>query len=74
MLHHLPPVMGAANRGPISNPTYQPPLEQKPMHPGRHWRETFAEPSNCSANTHCEQTLQKPLNTPKLFPENTGQP
>jgi hypothetical protein len=60
MLHHLPPVMGATNRGPISNPTYQPPLEQKPMHPGHYRHETcpsgrraFAEPTYCSANIHC---------------------
>jgi hypothetical protein len=43
------------------NLTRKPLLEQKPLHTGYNRRETFAEPSNCSANTHCKQILQKPL-------------
>jgi hypothetical protein len=55
-----------------NNPTHKPPLEQKPLHTGHNRRETFAEPSNCSANTHCKQTLQKPLNAPNYVPREHG--
>jgi hypothetical protein len=37
---------------------------KKPLHTGHNRRESFAEPSNCSANTHYKQTPQKPLNAP----------
>jgi hypothetical protein len=57
-----------------NNPTHKPPLEQKPLHTGHNRREIFAEPSNCSANTHCKQILQKSLTHLTMFPENTGQP
>ena len=65
-----------------NNPTHKPPLEQKPLHTGHNRRDnaalpaskTFAEPSNCSARTHCKQILQKSLTHLTIFPENTGQP
>jgi hypothetical protein len=53
------------------NPTHKPLLEQKPLPAGHNRRETFAEPSNCSANTHCKQTLQKSSQTP-IFPRELG--
>jgi hypothetical protein len=55
-----------------NNPTHEPPLEQKPLHTGHNRREIFAEPSNCSANTHCKQTLQKPLTHLNIFPRELG--
>jgi hypothetical protein len=55
-----------------NNPTHKPPLEQKPLHTGHNRREIFAEPSNCSANTHCKQTLQKSLTHLNYIPRELG--
>jgi hypothetical protein len=55
-----------------NNPTHKPPLEQKPLPAGHNRREAFAEPSNCSANTHCKQTLQKSSNAPNYVPREHG--
>jgi hypothetical protein len=54
------------------NPTHEPPLEQKPLPTGHNRREIFAEPSNCSANTHCKLTLQKSSINPTTFPRELG--